>query len=91
VAGSCSTGVSREVREADQLKKNRDVGSAHQKRMTREGWWLSGQIPVRGGGPGARAPSGRGRGVKEGVLGWLKFGAERKGAGGHGGTYRRER
>jgi hypothetical protein len=67
VAGACNTGLSREVREAHQLKKKRGVGSAHRKRMTRHGWWLSGPIPVRGGGPGSRAPSGEGRGVKEGV------------------------
>jgi hypothetical protein len=51
VARACSTGLSREVREADQLKKKRGVGSAHRKRMTRHGWWLSGPIPVRGGVP----------------------------------------
>jgi hypothetical protein len=64
VAGFCSMRVSREVIEADQLKKKRGVGSAHRKRMARQGWWLSGPIPARGGVPSARAPSGRGRGVK---------------------------
>jgi hypothetical protein len=32
------------------LKKKRDVGSAHRKRVARQGWWLSGPIPTRGGG-----------------------------------------
>jgi hypothetical protein len=50
MAGSYSTGVLREVREADQLKK-KGVGSAHRKRMARQGWWLSGPISVRGGVP----------------------------------------
>jgi hypothetical protein len=58
VARTCSTGLSREVREADQLKKKRGVGSAHRKRVARQGWQLSGTIPARGGGPGAQAPSG---------------------------------
>jgi hypothetical protein len=82
VTGSCSTGVSREVREADQLKKKRGIESAHWKRMARQGWWLSGPILTRGGGPDARALSGRGRGFKEGgggVLGQPEFGGERKG------------
>jgi hypothetical protein len=35
VAWSCSTGVSREVREADQLMKKWGVGSAHWKWMAR--------------------------------------------------------
>jgi hypothetical protein len=74
--------VSREVREADQLKKKRGVGSARRKRMAQQGWQLSYPILERGGGLGARAPSGQGHGVKEeggGVLGRLEFGAERKG------------
>jgi hypothetical protein len=33
VARSCTTGVSREVREANQLKKKRGIGSDHWKRM----------------------------------------------------------
>jgi hypothetical protein len=66
VVGSCSMGVSREVREVDQLKKKRGVGSAHRKRIARQGWRLSDPIPTRGGGLGAQALSGRGRDVKEG-------------------------
>jgi hypothetical protein len=66
VAGSSSTRVSREVREADQLKKKRGIGSAHRKRVAQQGWRLSGPILARGGGLGARASSGRGRDVKEG-------------------------
>jgi hypothetical protein len=81
VAGSCITGMSREVREANQLKKKRGIGSDHWKRMAWQGWWLSSPILITGGGPGARAPSGRGHDVKEaGVLGRPEFGAERKGA-----------
>jgi hypothetical protein len=37
----------KEVREADQLKMKSGVGSAHRKRMARQGWWLSGPIPMR--------------------------------------------
>jgi hypothetical protein len=70
VAGSCSTRVSREVREANQLKKKRGVGSAHRKRMARQRWRLSNPISVRGGGSGARAPSGWSHGVKEGAGAW---------------------
>jgi hypothetical protein len=66
VAGSSSTRVSREVREADQLKKKRGIGSAHRKRVAQQGWRLSGPILARGGGLGARASSGQGRDVKEG-------------------------
>jgi hypothetical protein len=43
--------ASREVREADQLKKNRGVGPDHRNRMAQKGWQLSGPIPVRGGVP----------------------------------------
>jgi hypothetical protein len=46
------------------MKKKRGVGSAYRKRVARQGWWLPGQILASGGGPGTRAPSGRGRGVK---------------------------
>jgi hypothetical protein len=35
VAGSCSMGALREVREADQLKKKKGIGLAHWKRMVR--------------------------------------------------------
>jgi hypothetical protein len=60
------------------LKKKGGVGSAHRKRVARQGWWLSGPIPMRGGGLGACAPSGWGV-VLRGVLGQPEFGAERKG------------
>jgi hypothetical protein len=46
------------------MKKKRGIGSAHLKRVARQERRLTGPIPARRGGPGARAPSKRGRGVK---------------------------
>jgi hypothetical protein len=66
------------------MKKKRGVGSAHWKRVARQGWRLSGLIPVKGGGPGARAPSGQGCGVKGGCLGGRSW--EWKGKGGSNGA-----
>jgi hypothetical protein len=42
--------------------------------VARQGRQLSGQILARGGGPGARAPSGWGRGVKG--VGWVYSGGQ---------------
>jgi hypothetical protein len=64
------------------MKKKRGIGSAHLKRVARQGWRLTGPIPARRGGPGARAPSKRGRGVKG--VGWVCSGGqswEQKGKG----------
>jgi hypothetical protein len=60
------------------MNKKRGIGSAHRKRVARQGWWLSSAIPVREGG--ARAPSGLGRGVRGVCSGGRSW--ERKGKGG---------